>query len=232
MAHWSSDPTLREKVRRVISRKAKERAIQDNPISRIVQSTTADQNRVLVRQAKGTYKRPHKRNRKLLDISDVTFKRAVKRYGVLGASRLWNISQSAIRDRAWQMGFRLKPGPRPAMTTTSEYRRQMREQRMSQKFPFRGTSIEIALWDELNRRGIKFEKHKSVLGITQPDAFISPDVCIYADGDYWHNRQDVKEKDQRINQALLKKGYKIIRLWEHDLKRNVKACVDRIEDIL
>ena len=113
-----------------------------------------------------------------------------------------------------------------------EVRVKIRAARMKQKLPFRNTSIEIKLFAELKSRNILFQKHKSVLGRTQPDAFIEPNVCIYADGDYWHNREDTKEKDIRINELLNKKGYKVLRYWEHEINDNTEGCVDEIEEVL
>ena len=103
---------------------------------------------------------------------------------------------------------------------------------MLQKFPLKNTSIEIALFSELASRNIPFEKHKSVLGRTQPDAFIEPNICVYADGDYWHNRPEVKEKDERINEVLPQAGFKVLRYTETEINENVEGVVDEIEEVI
>ena len=105
----------------------------------------------------------------------------------------------------------------------------IRVKRAMQKLPLRSTSIEIKLWEELERRNIKFKKNYSILfGRTIPDAFIEPNICLYADGDYWHNRLEAIDKDKRINKLLLKHNYMVYRFWEHEINNNVSNCVDKI----
>lgn len=127
-----------------------------------------------------------------------------------------------------------------------------RKGRMEQIFPKKATSIEISLWDELKKHNIFFEKNKSLMGHTQPDAFVYPNICIYVDGCYFHfcveHNQGNFDKDGNLrntphaivnskrpqsdkytNDKLQKAGYKVFRFWEHDIKKDVKACVDPIE---
>lgn len=105
----------------------------------------------------------------------------------------------------------------------------IREARVNQVMTVKATSIEIAIWNELAKRNIKFEKNKPILKITRPDAFIKPNIAVYADGDYWHNLPNYIERDTRQNKVLLENGYKVFRFWQHEIKKDVKACVDQIE---
>lgn len=107
-----------------------------------------------------------------------------------------------------------------------------RSARMTQTFPVKNTSIEIKLFTELSNRNINFEKHKTILGLTQPDAFILPNVCLYADGDYWHNYPNGNNKDKVITNILQKNGYIVYRFWEHEINNNIKSCVDKIIEVI
>jgi DNA mismatch endonuclease (patch repair protein) len=92
--------------------------------------------------------------------------------------------------------------------------------------------------NELKSRGIKFETHKNLENITVPDVFIEPNIVIYLDGCFWHacpehcsgsiigNKRAIKDKV--INEALRKKGYVVLRFWEHDIKKDVGKCVDTV----
>ena len=83
---------------------------------------------------------------------------------------------------------------------------------------FKNTSIEIKLQKWLQDQAIEFETNYPILG--RPDIFIKPNVCIFADGDYWHNLPEHKERDKYVTQELQKQGYTVIRLWEHDINKN------------
>ena len=97
--------------------------------------------------------------------------------------------------------------------------------RPPQKFPFSDTSIELKLQAWLKEQKIEFETQYPILG--RPDIFIKPNICIFADGCYFHkcpscgyNDLIKNEKDQRITNELQKQGYTVIRLWEHDINKN------------
>lgn len=100
--------------------------------------------------------------------------------------------------------------------------------RMKQKLPYKDTSIEKKIFAELELRNILFVKHKPILGITQPDVFISPNICIYCDGDYWHSLPKAKERDKKINKMLQQNGFLVLRYWEHEINVNTEGCVDEI----
>lgn len=103
-----------------------------------------------------------------------------------------------------------------------ERRKNMMERRLLQIFPTSDTSIEIKLQNILKHNDIRFEKHKPIFG--QPDIFVEPNICIFADGDYWHNRPNQKERDLLVNQTLIEAGYKVFRFWEHEINNNIEMC--------
>lgn len=84
------------------------------------------------------------------------------------------------------------------------------------------TDIEIILKNWLDKNKIKYIAQHPIEGLTISDFFIEPNICLYADGDYWHNLEKVKKRDIWINRQLTKKGYKIIRLWGSQIKKGVR----------
>jgi DNA mismatch endonuclease (patch repair protein) len=110
---------------------------------------------------------------------------------------------------------------------SEEAKQKLREIRLKQIFPRKDTSIEVALQNGLRERGIAFETHKPIYG--QPDIFIEPNICIFADGEYWHSRPEVKERDAEVNRILTERGYRVLRFWEHEINSNLNACLDMIE---
>ena len=125
-------------------------------------------------------------------------------------------SEATIKTHAWNKDFKKR----------QEVNQKLKITRQFQIFPIKDTSIEIKLQQLLTFKGIIFEKHKSIFG--QPDIFIEPDICIFADGDYWHNLEKSKVRDKEVNNNLLQKGYRILRFSEYDIKNNI----EKIEKVL
>jgi len=115
-----------------------------------------------------------------------------------------------------------------------EFKDKLREFRLKQVIPSKDSSIEVALQKELNRRGIVYEKHLSVLGICQPDiVFTRRKIAVFVDGDYWHTKDDdVIAKDRFQNEFLKANGWNVLRFWGHEIREDVSRCVDHIEALI
>jgi DNA mismatch endonuclease, patch repair protein len=110
---------------------------------------------------------------------------------------------------------------------------------------------EIALAKLLRRHGIEgWRRNQPVFG--KPD-FVFPKLklAIFVDGCFWHgcpkhatkpvnNRafwrrklSSNKKRDQMVNQTLRKAGWRVLRIWEHELARkNETRLVQRIKRAL
>lgn len=113
---------------------------------------------------------------------------------------------------------------------TEETKNKLREHRLKQIFPYKDTKIEKSMQNALLKENIIFRKHEPIIG--QPDIFIEPNICVFCDGDYWHNRDDYKKRDNYVNSELTKKGYKILRFWEHQIYENINKCVEGIKNVI
>jgi len=105
-----------------------------------------------------------------------------------------------------------------------------REARLLQVVPCKDTGIEVKLQNDLKKRGVKFTKHVPILG--QPDLFVEPNICVFADGNYWHSYPYRTERDIFVNKELKKQGYRVLRFWEHEINNNVVKCVDKIIGVM
>lgn len=107
------------------------------------------------------------------------------------------------------------------------------------------TDIENIVRSELHRRGYRFRKHVKKLPGTPDIVFTRAKVAIFIDGDFWHGyrfpcwehkvsdfwKKKIKqnrERDQRNFRKLKNMGWTVIRLWQHDLKRNFDKSIERI----
>jgi DNA mismatch endonuclease (patch repair protein) len=127
-------------------------------------------------------------------------------------------------------------GLRPASSLTSRVKKRNRSF---------DTLHELALRSELWRLGLRFRKNVETLPGKPDIVFPRARVAVFCDGDFWHGRRwrvlkghlrsgsnasywSAKiasniQRDRR-NTALLKKsGWRVLRVWEAEIKRNPGA---------
>ena len=90
------------------------------------------------------------------------------------------------------------------------------------------TGIELKIQQALIELNIPFEIQKPLLGITVADVFISPNVAIFADGEYWHGEEETKHKDLEKTKKLEKHHYIVLRLSEAEINSDIAAVKEKI----
>jgi len=152
-----------------------------------------------------------------------------------------------------------------------EQKERVSKWRANLKIPRKDTNPEIILQQICNDEGIEFVTQKVIKlqhydwhahGSTFVDVFIEPNICLFADGDYWHANpnpymvnkrikpgikpdtvllssskqkriaKDVREKDAGISLDLMQQGYIVIRFWESDLKYDKEKCRQEVIDVV
>lgn len=117
---------------------------------------------------------------------------------------------------------------------TEETKEKLKEKRKNRIIPMNDTKIEVKIQNFLKLLHIEFLTHYYISEITHRyrcDIFIpSIKIIIEADGCYWHGcklcnkninkfqEEQIKEDEIRTKE-LQEKGYRVIRLWEHDIKK-------------
>jgi very-short-patch-repair endonuclease len=127
------------------------------------------------------------------------------------------------REKRRQMMFGIKPhlGCKHSPETCEK----LRQLRLRQHFPTKMTSIECRLHDEFKKRRLHFEMHKTMFGRFQPDfVFESARLIVQADGDYWHSRPDMKEREARFAIAAHAAGWSVWRFGEKEIHMHAAAC--------
>lgn len=116
------------------------------------------------------------------------------------------------------------------------------------------TSIELLLRKALWKKGYRYRKnYKSIPG--KPDiAFVKYKIAVFCDSEYFHGKdwQSLKQqldkaerseywiskiqknidRDERVNLELERMGWKVIRFWGKDIKKNPDKCISIIEDAI
>ena len=110
------------------------------------------------------------------------------------------------------------------------------------------SAIEVALRKELWSRGLRYRKNvKTVFG--KPDiVFVGKKVAVFCDSEFWHGynwevkQDEIKshrdfwipkiernmKRDKEVKAALEAEGWKVLRFWGDEIKKDVKACADLI----
>lgn len=116
------------------------------------------------------------------------------------------------------------------------------------------TRPELALRRELWRRGLRYRKNDKRLPGKPDIVFSRARLAIFCDGDFWHGHnwavrgygsleQELKRyskawadkilrnirRDEMVNQTLRSQGWQVLRIWESDIKKDVKRCGNLIE---
>ena len=109
------------------------------------------------------------------------------------------------------------------------------------------TDIEKTVRSELHKRGFRFRKHVKKLPGTPDIVFTKAKVAVFIDGDFWHGyrfpawehqvsdfwKKKIRinrERDQNNYKKLRNMGWKVIRLWKHDVKNDLPRCISRITE--
>ena len=106
------------------------------------------------------------------------------------------------------------------------------------------TKIDLKMKAILSQTKYKYEMYPKMFG--NPDFVIRrKKIAIFCDGDFWHGykyhekkkptKKFWKEKiegnmrrDKRISRTLRRKGWSVIRIWEHDIEKNPEKCERKI----
>ncbi len=107
------------------------------------------------------------------------------------------------------------------------------------------TGIEKAVRSELHRRGLRFRKHVARLPGKPDVVFTRARVVVFVDGDFWHgyrfptwegkvsdfwkvNISQTRARDARNFRKLRQQGWRVIRIWQHDLESDFDASIQRV----
>ena len=106
------------------------------------------------------------------------------------------------------------------------------------------TGIEVKLEKFLGELNINFISQKRIKLSryhTDVDAFVEPNICIYADGCYHHacethcpDSKFIYKRDMDIHQTkqLEELGYIVLRFWGHEINKEPEKVKEKIKQIL
>jgi DNA mismatch endonuclease (patch repair protein) len=114
----------------------------------------------------------------------------------------------------------------------------------------RGTAPETLLGQALRRHGARYTSHVSILPGRPDIVFHTVRLVVFCDGDFWHGRKwttlkpvlarranaaywiakiaSNRARDRRQVRALRASGWKVVRFWEGDIRRDPNTIAVRI----
>jgi len=121
-----------------------------------------------------------------------------------------------------------------------------------------GNRTEVLLRKELFRRGLRYRLYDRRLPGKPDIVFPGNRLVVFVDGDFWHGRPLVEHgeeelrkfirgrradwwiakiwrtanRDTRNTQALQDSGWKVLRLWESDVKRDIVSAADQVQSLI
>ncbi len=107
------------------------------------------------------------------------------------------------------------------------------------------TGIERVVRSELHKRGYRFRKHVKDLPGKPDIVFVRQRVVVFLDGDFWHGYRfpqwkgrlskywrdkigKTRERDKRNFAKLRRMGWRVIRVWEHSVEKNLEGVISKI----
>lgn len=107
------------------------------------------------------------------------------------------------------------------------------------------TGIEKALRSRLQAKGLRFRKHDARLPGKPDVVFVRDRLVVFIDGDFWHGYRfpqwcdglslfwqkkigETRKRDTRNFAKLRRMGWRVIRIWQHQIERDLDACVARV----
>ena len=111
------------------------------------------------------------------------------------------------------------------------------------------TKPELILRKELWHRGLRYRKNVKTLEGKPDIVFLRAQIAVFVDGRMWHGydwehqKTDFKshqdfwipkiernmERDYFVTQELIEQGWLVLRFWDFEIKKDVKACANKIE---
>jgi len=141
----------------------------------------------------------------------------------------WKLSEETKK----LMGLAKKGDKNPAKCP--EVREKMKINRSKQILPVKDTKIEVKIQNYLNQLNVDYYKHEyiHIKHAYQCDFFIpSKNLVIECDGNYWHKYPTGRDIDKIRTQELIEKGFKVLRLWEHEIKViNLNGFKERLDKV-
>ena len=85
---------------------------------------------------------------------------------------------------------------------------------------------------ELEKRNYNFKTQFKILTYSVDILLTDYNIIIECNGRYWHDKPKSREKNKQRDIKIEKEGYKVLRFWDDEIKKNIKECMEKIENTI
>jgi DNA mismatch endonuclease, patch repair protein len=123
-----------------------------------------------------------------------------------------------------------------------------RRSELMSKIRSKDTKLEVNFIELLRKQTkYRFLTHQRDIKGNPDIVFKSKKVCVFIDSDFWHGWQfprwknmlkndfwkdkinNNRRRDRKITAHLRKKGWNVVRIWEHEIKKDIDGSVEIIK---
>ena len=114
----------------------------------------------------------------------------------------------------------------------------------------RGSAMEREFVKAIRGAGIKYRKNVRIYG-TPDMILVGSKILIFLDSCFWHgcryhcrkpksntpfwNREKLtrnRRRDAKVTRFYRKRGFVVLRFWEHQIRKDLNACIDKVRSAL
>ena len=160
------------------------------------------------------------------------------------ARRLLNSVRCLVRPREWPART-VTTAASPYDTSVADRLSKAERSALMSRIRSKDTGIELSLRTALHISGLRYRLHRKDLPGTPDIVFPRARVAVFVDGCFWHGfdygawskdltppwRQKIEAnmaRDRRNNALLSTAGWYVMRVWQHDVQRDLPRVVSEI----
>ena len=112
----------------------------------------------------------------------------------------------------------------------------------------KNTSIEIILRRKLYSLGYRYRIHSAGVPGKPDIVFSGKKIAVFCDSAFWHGQKYLAgekfktnsefwekkisqniERDAKVNSLLTQNGWRVLRFWDHEIKKDLDRCIEQIK---
>ena len=114
----------------------------------------------------------------------------------------------------------------------------------------KNTAIEMILRRKLYSLGYRYRIHAACIPGKPDIVFSGKKIAVFCDSAFWHGKKYLEgekfktnnefwehkitrniERDAKVNNLLTQNGWRVLRFWDHEIKKDLDGCIKQIKSV-